>query len=575
MLKRIVVSLWIILLLVFADKAIAQAVIEPEVKIAQYKVAAINKLIGPDGQVLTFKNAGTFSGLANHFYGNARPTTVKALALANAKVYDKTNPKSLWIFKGETIRIPEPLILSLTDSGSNPTKMTLVESANKSVPVLRNVAEKYLGINLAIEKMVEGIVSGLKNSKSEYNLKGELVHTITFDREVQTMTLIETDVIGPSTVVSVSDDLQVRATHAKECNNLNIQILRPPKPPTTEEKVPPPKVVELPQKKLLLMDYVPEPNGQVVKIYITTLAKRGEYGPHIEAITEFRYDRPWESANVNNYGVGNQVSVYSDNNGNWWWGPAGMFNTWWGEVNTYRYNGHEVAPGVSIKYEEPWWNVKTHLYFGDIFEDGRDRPDYKSHRVFHDVFTGDFSVSSKNIKFVIPLFEEVNFVVWGRIDPDHVKYRSYWQGKPIHEKITGKSILGLRTDWEFQSLDIDDRGTTLTPGIGYEYDTNEWDWGHGPFVTLALGQRILEQDGGKWKKDYPPHKYFRLYFGVDLERQSYKFKATMFWAEAYYAYQDAQLKELLDALKTKNNKEVTKQKELVSESEEVISDKKL
>jgi hypothetical protein len=535
-------------------------VIEPSITKAQYKVLSSRQIQSVEtGEIISFAGAGTLSGIARHFYGNAKLSTVRAISFHSGRGTPKNikyNDRRLLLQRGEVVVITTPLVLVQTSVGANPTRIPLKEAVRKALSVAKREAERA-GIPQAKEmpsdpkeqrKLADKVTDAVQGSLTKRNLQGHVALAATFDKRVQGLTLVNTDVSGPSADVRISRKTAVRVTMGENCRNAYPEL-------TGKKRL----LLPLPKK-------LPEPPARPVRIFVTHLEAKS--GLEAEVITEYRYDTPWVG-NGSGSGTTTTASIYSNNRGYWWFGPAGMFERYWGNVEAVEFRGGGIFPGVALKYEEPLWNIKAHVFVGDLDETVEDNTvGFKSKRTFHDVFTGDISFSSKQVVQILPFLEEVNLAIFGRLDPGHVDSKATIHGKKVAEEFTGKNFAGIRGDLLFQSVDVGKNGFTLTFGTGYEFDSNEFDSGNGPFVTLSLGQRQVNRYDGSYLYKVAPRRYAVLYFGTDVKRGSYRYKATVFWAEAYYAHQDAKLAKLIRELRKnqKPGKGEKKEKEQMAET---------
>jgi len=195
--------------------------------------------------IYQIKKGDTLSEVAKRFYGSSSPAAYKALARWKSQV----THKKLWVFIGQKLEIPFPLVLLQERVNESPTTLSLKEAAFVSVWMLGK-SLKEGGIKADIpDDLKEKIVSGINASEKSHHLNNSLAASVTFNEGVQGWTRIEvgTELSGKSSLIRLDNNYLVKATLASQCNNLYLEVSRSPKlavfyppPPKPPELISPP-----------------------------------------------------------------------------------------------------------------------------------------------------------------------------------------------------------------------------------------------------------------------------------------------------------------------------------------------
>jgi len=300
--------------------------------------------------------------ISKHFYGSATMKMCKTLAKWKNQV---SHPK-LWVFPGQTLEIPLPLIQKQERISQSPTTMSIEKTAELSVRQFKKNLTR-VGTYIDMPKhLAKEIVIGVKQTRTVHSLNNELVTTVSFSKRIQSWTEVRTKerLEGKSAIIKIDEKYAMRATWAREqCNNLYLQLLKKAKKDKKVVRIfdfpPPPRVGLL----SLLPPPLPPPLPPIIKKELreSLLAVYGEIG--------YRWD--WDStwgAFDEHYHDGNDVrgwwqtsvfypAVFDDLDGNEWsFGIALSTRDWKGETgdaDPFNYEGDMDFWSLVGRYRDP------------------------------------------------------------------------------------------------------------------------------------------------------------------------------------------------------------------------------
>lgn len=208
-----------------------------------------------------------------NYSDSASPKRIRALAGWKSQV---THPK-LWVFTGQQLELPRPLVLTQTVAGENPTTLSRSEAVKAALEQLpKSLQEARLPVNLS-NATVERMVNALESSTQTVEIDGQIYAVVTYGKSAQgwTKTRLEKGSKGPKAVVPLNEDYSLRVIEGKSCNNIYLQLLKiiPPPPP-----LPPPPPPSAPE--------------EIVKQYSEVIRK-----PQVDVVGGA--DRTWYSDGAN------------------------------------------------------------------------------------------------------------------------------------------------------------------------------------------------------------------------------------------------------------------------------------
>ncbi|NQV00629.1 MAG: hypothetical protein HQ537_00695 [Parcubacteria group bacterium] len=319
--------LFMLLMMFFASVNLASTsqagkiytVVEPKITIKKYKVV----------------DKDTLSQICSRFYGNGRSSAYNALAAWGNQV---THEK-LWVFVGQILEIPFPLILNQNEAGINPTILPIEETTKLTIKQLKQSLTQT-DIQATIpNNLSKSIISGLKTSQKFHNLNNEIVAAVSFGKKAQgwTMINVKKELIGKSTSSTINKNFEIRAT-LPDCNNLYLQLIR-----VSEKK--------LNAKRMLLRLPPPPPfppilKAEIQKVLLAEYAKIiAKYGWDWDSTGGYFKERYTDGNNVKGWWQSSVLYPFVSNDieGNEWsFGLAYTIRDWsgeTGEVNPFYYNG--------------------------------------------------------------------------------------------------------------------------------------------------------------------------------------------------------------------------------------------
>lgn len=304
----------------------------------------------------TVKQGETISYLVKRYY-DKRPALAFCRALAR---YNDINTETFRIFAGQTILIPNVLVLEQRVVGVNPTTVGNKKAVELAI-TQTNQSAKEAGINLAVaENEASGIVEKIKKSQKKFKLNGQLAAAATFGQGVQGWTRIKTrqELSGGYTSVR-SGKYKIDFVIADQCDNAYSLIFR-----QKDLLLLPPSRAMLP----LIRQPLPTAGKAEIK---PGIEYRVEYLPELNNVDGYFHDVPVTGGYVDGYWT--TTELWLDSYGNWTNGISYLTRDWHGESGDptpYKFDGSVRMWAAQTRWTDESWQFIARIGAGDRKDSG-------------------------------------------------------------------------------------------------------------------------------------------------------------------------------------------------------------
>lgn len=509
-------------------------VIMPKTSEEVYRVIDMNNLLRlSDNQVVSFKNAGTYSGIAKHFYGNYRPSTVRELIKANGldPSYN-LGDRAYWLYEGRKVIVPMPQVKEQLSQNENVTTMSIGDAVLTSVVYLPEVlrqgglnSEAALVEGFDARSVSDSLTDDLLRTSVEQDLEHQLTCTGTFGEQVQAWTQIKVKVEGKVAYKHFSEDIAIRAVYSPFCRNVYLQLVRVVKDtrPTSMRQ-------GKPKARKMLFPLPPPPpppfiqETKVVSPTVAAVTPEDDWCPDCHpdfesSVFAGHFIGVGDNQSLTYY-RGHDTSIFPCPTGNWRVGLSRQDVNWEGKTGPGKFEGTKAYTGLVAQYLQPSSKTNLVVRYGEKkgeFAEG-DYRNWESAEILN--IEGYHQWWNDRDWFN---FSEIGFRVEQDLDGDKESYWKRYQIPEEKDRRQSQSEYHARYKVEIKEFTPKHLGP-ITPFMEAEISRFESNGEHAlePRLGAKLAGRTIEVKAGYEWREGSSNDSIHLTGSVDLREAARK-----------------------------------------------------